>query len=757
MTSKHTMLPHRTFTRSAEPTPSQTVTSVIRDTPTLMLPPTRWHSRLPLILAILAVISAITTYIVISQTNETISHKSNIVQWLVIVNSVLFVLVSTSVGHRIWKMWSALKQGSVGSRIQSRVVTAFSLAVLLPTLTVSVFAALFFHQGITSWFDERVGVALDESIIVAEAYIDEHQETLRADILAMSNDLHREMETQALNPALFQKIINTQALLRSLTEAVVFQKGKVVARSRLSFSFTFEQLPENILARAQQGETVLINEDDKIIAILCLDPISDTYLLISRLVDPKVLQHLENAQGAATDYRNLRQRISNLQFQFSIIFILVTLVLLSAVIWYSMSFVSRLVVPLSRLIKATEHIRAGDYAIRIDTQAADGELAVLGERFNRMAEQLESNRRDLTHANRQIDERRRFAQAVLEGASAGVIAINPLGIITLCNRSASRLLKTDESIAMTGQNIEEIIPEISILLSESKEKPHKLHQKDISCARADGTNFNLHVRITSEMHGEHVEGYIVTFDDITLLVSAQRRAAWADVARRIAHEIKNPLTPIQLSTERLRKKFLPEDPEAQANFRRYIDTITRHTSDIGSMVDEFVSFARMPAPNFAPHDLRGIIDTAVFSAQTAYAPITFQLTMPETPLIVRCDERQIGQIFTNILKNASEAFERNPLETTDATTTTPLVSITMHAKAELVEIICEDNGTGFPPDLMDKIMEPYVTTRDKGTGLGLAIVKKTLEDHGGSITISNREEGGARICITLPITDTQKP
>lgn len=747
MTPQHPYQPHIH-------TPSQTVTSVIHDTPVLTLPPTRWHSRMPFILAMLAVISAITTYIIIAKTDEAVNQQNDIIQWLVAINSLLFLLVSTSVAQRIWKMWSALKQGSVGSRIQYRVVTAFSLAVLLPTLTVSIFAALFFHQGITSWFDERVGIALDESIIVAEAYIEEHQETLRADILAMSNDLHREIEVLALNPNLFQKIINTQTLLRSLTEAVVFQKGKVVARSRLSFSFTFEQIPENILARAQQGEIVMLKEDDKIVAILCLDPVRDIYLLISRLVDSKVVDHLDNAQSAATDYRNLRQRISDLQFQFSIIFILVTLVLLSAVIWYSMSFVSRLVVPLSRLIKATEHIRAGDYAIRIDTQAADGELAILSERFNRMAEQLESNRRDLTHANRQIDERRRFAQAVLEGASAGVIAVNPEGIITLNNRSAARLLKTEESNSIMGKDISTIIPEIRTLIDEAKEKPLKLHQRDITCARSDGSNINLHVRITSEMHGEHVEGYIVTFDDITLLVSAQRRAAWADVARRIAHEIKNPLTPIQLSTERLRKKFLPDDPEAQASFRRYIDTITRHTSDIGSMVDEFVAFARMPAPNFAPHDLRTIVDAAIFSAQTAYGHIQFKLITPNTPLLVKCDERQMGQIFTNILKNASEAFEKTQQLHATPQPIQPSVSITIRAIDEHIEIICEDNGAGFPIDLIDKIMEPYVTTRDKGTGLGLAIVKKTLEDHGGTITLSNREEGGARILITLPMMES---
>jgi two-component system, NtrC family, nitrogen regulation sensor histidine kinase NtrY len=716
------------------------------DTPSLTLPPIRWYSRLPFMLAVLAIISAITTYIFISQTDETLDIHSNIMSWLFAINGILLIGLSSTVGHRIWKMWSALRQGSVGSRIQTRVVTAFSLAVLLPTLMVSIFAALFFHQGITSWFDERVGIALDESIIVAEAYLDEHRETLRADILAMSNDLLREMETSTLSPAMFQKIINTQVLLRSLTEAVVFQKGHVVARSRLSFSYTFEQIPENLLARAHQGEIVMANEDDKIIALISIDPLSETYLMISRLVDPKVLQHLENAQSAAGDYRNLRQRISDLQFQFSIVFVLVTLVLLSAVIWYGMSFVSRLVVPLSRLIKATEHIRAGDYSIRINTQAADGELGTLIERFNRMAEQLESNRRELTFANRQIDERRRFAQAVLEGASAGVIAVNPQNVITLNNRSAARLLRMDETAQIQGQTITSILPEIQHLLSEAHSKPKKLHQKDVFCTRPDGTNLTLHVRITSEMHGETVEGYIVTFDDITLLVSAQRRAAWADVARRIAHEIKNPLTPIQLSTERLRKKFLPEDEESQTTFRRYIDTIARHTSDIGNMVDEFVSFARMPTPVFAHIDIRGIVDKAIFSAQTAYAHINYKLNQPNTPIMVNCDERQMGQVLGNLLKNAAEAFERSTKHTSPAT-----VTVTLTPQDDHLELIIEDNGIGFPPDMMDKIMEPYVTTREKGTGLGLAIVKKTLEDHGGSITLSNREEGGAHIHITLPI------
>jgi len=733
--------------------PSATISHIIQDTPALSLPPMRWYSRFSFILALIAIISAITTYAVISHTNETLSNHGNIITWLFATNGILLVALIFTVGQRMWKMWSALKQGSVGSRLQTRVVTAFSLAVLFPTLAVSIFAALFFHQGITSWFDERVGTALDESIFVAEAYLDEHQETLRADILAMSNDLHRELDLASYNPAMFQKVINTQALLRSLTEAIIFRRDHVLARSRLSFSFTFEQIPENILARARQGEIVIINDSDKIVAIICIDPTSETYLVISRLVDPKVLQHLENAQGAAGEYRNLRQRISDLQFQFSVVFVLVTLLLLSAVIWYGMAFVSRLVVPLSHLIKATEHIRAGDYSIRIDTKTADGELITLIERFNRMAEQLDSNRKDLMFANRQIDERRRFAQAVLEGASAGVIAVNPQDIITLSNRSALRLLKFDETSTIYGQSITSVLPEIGTLLTEAKSKPRKLHQKDIFCLRPDGSNLTLHVRITSEMQGEVVEGYIVTFDDITILVSAQRRAAWADVARRIAHEIKNPLTPIQLSTERLRKKFLPEDAEAQSNFRRYLDTIARHTSDIGSMVDEFVSFARMPTPVFTTIDLSSILDKNVFSTQTAYGHIAYHLHIPSAPISINGDERQIGQALNNLLKNAAEAFEQRK-ESPEHTPHPPAsVSITLSTQPHFAEITIEDNGNGFPPELMDTIMEPYVTTREKGTGLGLAIVKKTIEDHGGTITLTNRDEGGARIHILLPLIE----
>ncbi len=705
-----------------------------------------WYSRLAWLLVALALAGALSSYVIITQTDQALEGRGRVVTVLLVANGLLFLGLGAAVGYRIWKMWTALRSGSVGSRLQSRVVMVFSAAVLFPTLIVSVFAALFFHQGITNWFDDRVGTVLDESIIVAEAYLDEHRETLRADSLAMSNDLRGEMDLSVLNPPLFQKIVSTQALLRSLTEAIVLQHGKVVARSRLSYSFTFEQLPENLLARARQGETVMLSEEDKILALIAIDPLSDSYLIVSRLVDPKVLQHLENAQGASGEYRNLRKRITSLQIRFSAAFILVALVMLFAVIWYGMSFVSRLVVPLSRLIKATEHIRAGDYSIRVETTAADGELATLIERFNRMTEQLANSRRELTEANRQIDERRRFTQAVLEGASAGVMALDTKGVITLSNRSANKLLHLDEFTQLQGKSIESVLPEITGLLNEARRNPKRLYQKEMVCSVGDGQTLTLHVRITTEMLGDKIDGYVVTYDDISALVSAQRRAAWADVARRIAHEIKNPLTPIQLSTERLRKKFLPTDPESQTAFRRYIDTISRHTSDIGTMVDEFVSFARMPLPVFATIDIKDLIDKAVFSAQTSFPQVHFTLSADKGMLQVHCDERQMGQVMTNVLKNAAEALERTQgkakLE----------VDVQVRRNAEdMVEIIIEDNGVGFPPDLMDRIMEPYVTTREKGTGLGLAIVKKTLEDHGGTATIANREQGGARVTLTLPL------
>ena len=369
--------------------------------------------------------------------------------------------------------------------------------------------------------------------------------------------------------------------------------------------------------------------------------------------------------------------------------------------------------------------------------------ANLGRTFNRMTGQLsEAQRRDLMEANRLADDRRRFTEAVLLGVSAGVIAIDESRRVTLHNRTALELLGHADSASLVGEPIEKILPDVRALVQQVSENPAKSAERQIMVQHQDA-RVTLHVQVTAEQFGSAIEGYIVTFDDITELVSAQRSAAWADVARRIAHEIKNPLTPITLSTERLRKKFGPaEGSEERESFDRYIDTISRHVRDIGRMVEEFVAYARLPASVFRNDNLVSIIKKSAFSAQTATPDVTYIKHLPEKEVILSCDEAQLGQALLNLFKNAAEALEGRENKA---------ITITLTTAADQATLLVEDNGPGFPVDKMDQLTQPYVTTRVKGTGLGLAIVKRSIEEHKGTLTLSNREGGGARVTMTFPL------
>lgn len=708
----------------------------------------RLATRVSLVLFVLVVLSVSGTYIAITRAEEPLDPDSRLVHALTVGNMLLILSLGTIIGYRLLRLWSSLRSGGAGSRLQTRIITVFSIVTILPTITVSVFTAILLNYGIESWFDERVSTALEESVAVAEAYLEEHKATLRADAIAMGSDLKRELHTAITNPVFFNNLINGQTALRSLAEAIVMQDDKIIGRSRLSFSLSFERLPQELFEQAARGEVVVFEDEDKIFVLTQMDDLSDTYLLVSRFVDSKVLTHMEQTTGAVAEYRQLKTRISGLQLQFSIAFVVVSMLLLLTVIWYGIIFASKLVVPLSRLIKATERVRAGDFSIRVDPGSKEeDEISTLIMRFNRMTEQLQAQRRDLTLANRTIDARRRFTEAVLEGASAGVIALDPDLKVTLYNPSASTLLDLENQEDFKGMHIHNVMPELAALLYQARENPGELHQGDVLIAK-EARSLTLHVRVTAQLQNENIESYIVTFDNISPLVAAQRRAAWSDVARRIAHEIKNPLTPIQLAAERLRKKYLPAAKEDQVAFNKYLDTITKHAGDIGGMVEEFVSFARMPQPKFQKENLVAILNQALFSAQTTHAEVAFAMETQQATVDVICDERQITQVFTNLLKNAAEAIERQQEKNPG---NPGRVDVRLSTQEGRIIIELRDNGTGFPPDKIDRMMEPYVTTRAKGTGLGLAIVKKIVEDHQGTIVLANQDAGGALITISLPI------
>ena len=710
--------------------------------------PLRWTRNLAVILVLAAMASAFTTYAVMTNTDSPFGPDPRVVMMLAVVNLILLLSLVAVVAHRAYKLWLALKRGSVGSRLQTRIVLIFSLITMIPTSTVAIFSALFLNAGIEAWFSERVNTGLEESVAVAEAYLSEHRNLIRADARAMANDIDRALYEGLKKPSALNQIVSGQAALRSLTEAVILQRGQVLAQTSLSFSLAFEGLPAQTMEMADSGQMVVIADDDKIRAVIKLKSLPDSFLIVGRLIDERVVKHMENTQAAVNEYRQVKSKLSNIQIQFSSMFILVALLLLLAAIWYGMYFAARLVVPISHLIEAAERVRAGDYATRVGEGPKDDELATLGRAFNRMTNQLASQRRDLMKANRQLDSRRRFSEAVLAGVSAGVIALDNNRLITLHNRSALKLLRFAEDKHLEELDIAEVLPEVLPQLEQVMAQPDQLAQADVTVQRNE-KQLTLHVRIAAQVFDGELESFILTFDDITPLVSAQRSAAWADVARRVAHEIKNPLTPIQLSAERLKRKYAKQIDESERdNFTKYTETIIRHVGDIGRMVEEFVRFARLPAPVFTRENIGDLLTKTVFSEETAHSRLSYVVDLPEEEIFADVDASQIRQVITNLVKNAAEAIESQKGEKGKEGGRI-IVSAAAQDGHCIIEV--KDNGNGFPTDQMHQLLEPYVTTRVKGTGLGLAIVKKILEDHHGRVELDNRPEGGALVRLVLPL------
>jgi two-component system nitrogen regulation sensor histidine kinase NtrY len=697
-------------------------------------------------LAAAALASGVATYLALTGAPP-FGPRPGVVLALLYLDLVLLLALAALVAKRLVEVWAERRRGLAGSRLQVRLVGLFSLIAVLPTIIVAVFSYLFFSFGVESWFSDKVRTAISESVAVADAYVKEHQQAIRADALAMASDLNRSAASLQLNPEYLAPVLTAQAALRGLTEAAVLdRKGAMLARTGLVFALGFEAVSRDALSRAQQGEVVIMTDDqeERVRALVRLDEFSDLYLYVGRFIEPRVLAHRDETHLAAAQYERLEGQRSGFQITFAVIYILVAMLFLAAAISIGIHFAAQLADPISRLVGAAERVRAGDLSARVPEGDKDDELVSLSRAFNRMTNQIQSQQRELIEANRQLDERRRFTEAVLTGVSAGVIGLDRGGRIYLPNRSASALLGVDLDLSI-GEDLAEIAPEMAGLLEQSARRPDRLAQAQVQIAGANSMR-TLLVRIAAEHDEVEISGFVVTFDDITELLSAQRKAAWADIARRIAHEIKNPLTPIQLSAERLRRKYLKEIKKDPETFRICTDTIIRHVEDIGRMVDEFSSFARMPAPVLKPEDLTTIVEQAVFLERTAHPKIGFEIRFAARPVPLRCDARLVGQAVINIIKNALESIEGRIAES--GPTPPGRIIVTVEARG-LVAVTVEDNGKGLPRHGRERLTEPYVTTRAKGTGLGLAIVKKIMEDHHGELMLSDREQGGARVRLVF--------
>lgn len=708
--------------------------------------------RLALALAVLAIASGIGTAVVLTGSGP-LGPEPDMVLAAIYLNIAFLLALGALITRQLARIWVERRRGQAGSRLHVRLAVMFAAVAITPTLIVSIFSAVFFDFGLRGWFSERVATAVKSSTAVAEAYLEEHRQTIRGDALAMANDLNREAPFLLSDPRRFEQVMSAQAAVRNLTEAVVFDgSGRALARSSLSFSFDFEPLPERAMAQAREGEVVILTSenDDRIRALVALNQFVDAFLYVGRFVDPALLAHVERTQEAVSQYQVLEGKRFDFQLTFAIVFALVALLLLLAASWVGLLLADRLARPISALISVAERVRAGDLTTRVSPGDAVDELATLSRAFNRMTAQLESQRTELIDANQLLDDRRRFTEAVLGGVSAGVIGLDPAGNVNLPNRSAGRLLGLDLEGAI-GQPLQDLAPEFGPLIAEARRRPWREAEDQVVVQGPGDQRKTFLARIAAERDDGQVAGFVVTFDDVTELLSAQRKAAWADIARRIAHEIKNPLTPIQLSAERLKRKYLSEIGSDPETFERMTDTIVRQVGDIGRMVDEFSAFARMPTPVMRQESIGDLVAAAVDLQRTGRTDVEFEVTLPPEPVLVSCDSRQLRQALTNLLQNAVDAIQGLRQETGDSADSNwrGRIEVSVQRQGPRLSVTVADNGCGLPEADRDRLTEPYVTTRDKGTGLGLAIVKKIMEDHRGSVELRDRPGGGAMVSLVF--------
>jgi two-component system nitrogen regulation sensor histidine kinase NtrY len=729
----------------------------------------RWVRLFGYASAVLALIAASATFFIFLGLTA-IEPTPGTVTLALVVNGVLLVCLLGAVGIELARLWMARRRGEAAARLHIRIVALFAIVAVTPALLVAVVANVTFAQGVDHWFSSRTQAIVDNSTRVAETYSATQLNSLGNVMAAMKADV--EASRGLLTVFSRQPFQN---FLDALPDAygtpgvfLVSAAGDKVLQASSSADESLPRPPPAALVEAAASPRPAIilpspvtAEDGTQLAfaggiakLVGFDDVYEggLYLYVVVPFDPLALNYVNAAAENAAEFASLMAIRSGMQAVFGLIYFGVALIVLATAIWLGLAVANRLVSPIGRLIAASDHVASGDLDVGVPVDRRDGDLAALSSSFNKMTAQLRGQRSDLLEASEQIDSRRRFMEAVLSGVTAGVVGVDGEGRVTILNRMALRLLNLDIATAI-GAPIGTLVPELAPAVEAATSRERE-HQTQIALARG-GRSRTINVRVTNE-GATAASGYVVTLDDITDLVTAQRTAVWADVARRIAHEIKNPLTPIQLSAERLRRKFGRIVVDDREIFDQCIDTIIRQVGDIGRMVDEFSSFARMPKPALAPHDIRKSLREAVFMMQTGYPDIEIRLGMAEHPLVGRFDERLIAQVLTNLIKNATEAIAAMPERTAKGRIE---VRAGIVDRSIVLDVI--DNGVGLPRENRQLILEPYMTTREKGTGLGLAIVRKIVEDHAGRIDLLDAPavaEGGhgAMIRLTFPELDGSK-
>jgi two-component system, NtrC family, nitrogen regulation sensor histidine kinase NtrY len=683
-----------------------------------------------------ALLSATATFLVMAGLTPIVPVDA-VVKGLLLGNAITGVLLLVIIGREVWVAVQARWRGRAGSRLHVQIVSLFAVIAAVPTVLVALVASTTLDRGLDRFFSTRTRAMIEQSLTVANAYVTEHAADVRGEDMAMAFDLGRAKPVFDQDRDQFRKFLAAQTTGRNLSVALILKAdGSIVEPTGVTMDKRFALPSVQLLSEttATEPQVAFIPEGDNVASVVKLNGYDDMFLYVARLLDPRVVQQLRNTQESVGEYANLEERRLGIQIAFALMFAVIALIVLLSAAWIGLDFANRLVAPIRRLISAANVVSTGNLHIQVPVRRSEGDLAQLGETFNKMTQELRTQHDDIVRARDLIDSRRRFTEAVLAGASAGVIGVNADGSISILNRSAERLIDRIESDVL-GQPLAAIAPELAEIFQAAQVSNQRLVQRQITLTR-DSQERNYSVRVTSEQSGESEHGYVITIDDITELVLAQRSSAWADIARRIAHEIKNPLTPIQLSAERLRRKYGKSITEDPAVFEQCTETIVRQVDDIKRMVDEFSRFARMPKAVVADDDVADTVRQVVFLLRVAHPDIDFEVELPAEAMTARFDRRLISQALTNIVKNATEAIGAVPA--TELGRGRIVVSAQRVGKEIVIDVV--DNGIGLPKENRARLLEPYVTTREKGTGLGLAIVGRILEEHGGKLELRDAAE-----------------
>ena len=686
------------------------------------------------------------TFLLLTGVTPIKPSSANILNMLIANGVVVVAMIGMILGQVIHLLWER-RRGTAGAGLHIRLVTLFSLVAIVPALLVAAFASVTLNRGLDSWFSTQTRAIVDTAATVADAYLTNASEATRNDLANISADLVQQLPDYNNDRPTFLRRVARHAALRNLAAIFVFNADskRIEANVTANDNITFIAPPADAISQADKtGEIVLIppgRGGNLIRALMKLQGYPGDYIYIYRLISPTVIDQLTKTRDAKAEYDLLQKQRVGVQLTFGLVYALVALIFLLAAIWAGMWFSDRLVAPVVRLLNASRDVARGDFNAKVKIIDGPGDLQTLSRTFNLMTDQIASSRDQLVKTNEQLDERRRFTEAMLEGVSAGVVGIDANQQISLVNRSAlSHLGRTDSEVM--GLAVDKALPEFNELYQLALSRPNGSADGQVDM-KIKGQDVSFIVRITTELGGQTEHGHVLTFDDITQLVSAQRNSAWSDIARRIAHEIKNPLTPIQLSAERLKRKYLKEITTDKHVFEQCTDTIIRQVGDLGRIVDEFSSFARMPSAVPELNNLNDLVREATVLQRVSASDIDIELNLSQPALTFPFDRRLLSQAITNLVKNAREAIEARADQETRG-----LISIQTGMSEDYPVLTVTDNGIGLPTENRNRLAEPYMTTREKGTGLGLAIVKRIMEEHGGKLRLTDSASGqGATVTL----------